>query len=74
MSGYCRLCSGLIIISTEGHSLIVPDESYKTLADAITQAVTDESIKRQAAALGENIRAEDGVAKVVELVSRYVSG
>ena len=52
----------------------MPDESYKTLADAITQAVTDESIKRQAAALGENIRAEDGVARVVELVSRYVSG
>jgi UDP:flavonoid glycosyltransferase YjiC (YdhE family) len=45
----------------------------KKLADAITQAVTDESIKCRAAALGESIRAENGVARAVELVSRHVN-
>ena len=44
------------------------------LADAITQAVTDEEMQRHAAALGEKIRAEDGVARAVETVSKYVNG
>jgi UDP:flavonoid glycosyltransferase YjiC (YdhE family) len=42
------------------------------LADAITQAVTDEDMQRRAAALGEKIRVEKGVAKAVETVSQYV--
>jgi sterol 3beta-glucosyltransferase len=43
------------------------------LASAITQAITDPSMKRQAASLGKKIRAEDGVGRAVEIVSRYVT-
>jgi len=43
------------------------------LAGAITYAVTNESVRCQAAALGEKLRAEDGVGRAVEIVSRYVS-
>jgi sterol 3beta-glucosyltransferase len=45
----------------------------KRLADAITQVVTNQPIQCQAAALGEEIRAEDGVARAVEIVSQYAS-
>jgi UDP:flavonoid glycosyltransferase YjiC (YdhE family) len=44
----------------------------RRLADAITQAITEEEIKQRAAILGEKIRAEDGVANAVELVKRCV--
>jgi sterol 3beta-glucosyltransferase len=43
------------------------------LAGAITQATTDPSMKRQAAGLGKKVRAEDGVGRAVEIVSRYVT-
>jgi sterol 3beta-glucosyltransferase len=43
------------------------------LASAITQAITDPSMKRQAAGLGKKIRAEDGVGRAVEIVSRYMT-
>ncbi|MCI0475661.1 MAG: glycosyltransferase, partial [Anaerolineales bacterium] len=43
------------------------------LANAITRAITDEEMKQRAIALGEKIRAENGVARAVEIVSRYVS-
>ncbi|HEX9115777.1 MAG TPA: glycosyltransferase [Anaerolineae bacterium] len=39
------------------------------LADAIQTAVTDPSMRRRAAALGAQIRAEDGVARAVEVVA-----
>ncbi len=42
------------------------------LADAITRATTDEQIQQRAAALGEKIRAENGVVRAVELVGQYV--
>lgn len=45
----------------------------KRLAEAITQAVTDQNMQSQAAALGEKIRAEDGVAKAVEIVHNYLN-
>jgi len=45
----------------------------RRLADAITLARTDEEMNQRAAALGEKIRAEDGVARAVELVRWYVS-
>ncbi len=45
----------------------------KRLADAITQAVTDPAIQSRAAELGEKIRAEDGIARAVEVVSQYLS-
>jgi sterol 3beta-glucosyltransferase len=42
----------------------------KRLADAIAQAVTDPSMKRHAAVLGEKIRAEDGVGNAVKIFSQ----
>ena len=41
------------------------------LADAVTRAVTDPILQSRAAALGERIRAEDGVARAVEIISAY---
>lgn len=46
----------------------------KRLADAITEAVTDQAIQSQATTLGENIRAEDGVANAVEIINRFFWG
>jgi len=43
------------------------------LADAIRQAVTDTEIQGHAAALGEKIRGEDGVAAAVEIVSKRLN-
>lgn len=41
----------------------------RTLADALTRAVTDAGMRDRAAALGARIRAEDGVARAAEVVS-----
>jgi UDP:flavonoid glycosyltransferase YjiC (YdhE family) len=46
--------------------------TVERLAAAITTAVTDKGIRERAAAIGENIRAEDGVARAVEAISRYL--
>jgi UDP:flavonoid glycosyltransferase YjiC (YdhE family) len=43
------------------------------LSEAITQAVEDEAIKHNAAALGERIRAEDGVQSAVDFIRDYLS-
>ena len=40
------------------------------LAEAITRAVTDAGQRRQAAAIGAQIRSEDGVTRAVELINR----
>ncbi len=45
----------------------------QSLANAITQAVTDKDIQQRAALLGEKIRAEDGVARAVEIVNNYIN-
>jgi len=42
--------------------------SVDSLAEAIRRAVTDEDVSRRAATLGERIRAEDGVARAVEVI------
>jgi sterol 3beta-glucosyltransferase len=42
------------------------------LAQAIQQAVSDETMRRKASALGENIRAENGIANAVGMVSRLM--
>ncbi|MCK5318742.1 MAG: hypothetical protein KAJ55_12565, partial [Anaerolineales bacterium] len=44
----------------------------QSLANAITQAVTDKDMQHRAALLGEKIRAEDGVARAVEIVNNYI--
>ena len=41
------------------------------LAAAITTATTDQSMQARAAALGERIRAEDGVARTVEIIEGF---
>jgi len=46
--------------------------SPRHLADAIDRAVSDPDMKTRAAALGEKIRAEDGVGRAVELVLKYL--
>jgi sterol 3beta-glucosyltransferase len=38
------------------------------LAAAITQAITDKAMRARAAMLGERIRAEDGVARAIEVI------
>ena len=42
------------------------------LAEAIKQAATDSAMSGRAAALGEKIHAEDGVARAVEVIHRYL--
>jgi UDP:flavonoid glycosyltransferase YjiC (YdhE family) len=42
--------------------------SVERLAAAITMALTDKEMQGRASALGERIRAEDGVAKAVEII------
>ena len=44
------------------------------LARAIRVAVTDESIRKRAAELGETIRAEDGVVNAVRIVNQTLGG
>jgi sterol 3beta-glucosyltransferase len=46
--------------------------SVERLADAISTAVSDASMRTRASALGEYIRAEDGVARAVEILERYL--
>lgn len=46
--------------------------SVERLASAITAAVSDKSMHRRAAELGERIKAEDGVAKAVEAIDYYL--
>jgi UDP:flavonoid glycosyltransferase YjiC (YdhE family) len=42
------------------------------LAAAITTALADKDMRARAAALGEKIRAEDGVARAVEIIERHL--
>ena len=41
------------------------------LAAAITSAITDTDMRARAAALGERIRAEDGIARTIEIIDGY---
>ena len=49
------------------------DLSPERLAAAITTALTDPSIRQNAAAMGEKIRAENGVQRAVEMITRYLA-
>ena len=44
------------------------------LAQAIKQALDDQSMRRNAAALGEKIHAEDGVGNAVRIIDRVLEG
>ncbi len=46
--------------------------SVERLADAISTAASDANMRLRAAALGERVRAEDGVARAVEILQRYL--
>jgi sterol 3beta-glucosyltransferase len=39
------------------------------LAEAITSAVTDKQMQARAANLGQRIRAEDGIARAIEVIA-----
>ena len=41
------------------------------LAQAINTAVSDSAMRARAAALGEKIRAEDGIARAIEIIERH---
>jgi UDP:flavonoid glycosyltransferase YjiC (YdhE family) len=43
------------------------------LAEAIQMAVTDSTLRARAAALGEKIRVENGVARAVEIIERHAA-
>ena len=46
--------------------------TVERLASAIRAATTDKALRRRAADLGASLRAEDGVARAVEIVERYL--
>jgi sterol 3beta-glucosyltransferase len=46
------------------------DLTAEKLADAINTALNNSDMKERAAALGEKIRAEDGVGRAVEFINR----
>jgi sterol 3beta-glucosyltransferase len=46
--------------------------SVAALVEALTIATTDTSTCQRAAALGEKIRAEDGIKKTLEIFSRHM--
>jgi UDP:flavonoid glycosyltransferase YjiC (YdhE family) len=41
------------------------------LAGAIDRAISDKGLRERAAAIGEQIRGEDGVARAVEIIEGY---
>ena len=45
----------------------------KRLANAIGRSVADNDMRQRAATLGEKIRAENGVARAVEVIERHVA-
>jgi sterol 3beta-glucosyltransferase len=45
--------------------------SAEKLAQAIDKTVNDSALRARAAALGEKIRAEDGISRAVEVIERY---
>jgi UDP:flavonoid glycosyltransferase YjiC (YdhE family) len=47
--------------------------SAEKLAEAIRMAVTDSTLRARAAAMGEKIRAEDGVARAIEVIDRHAA-
>ncbi|MFZ6028487.1 MAG: glycosyltransferase [Chloroflexota bacterium] len=53
----------------------IPQKKLATesLARAISQLANDETMRRRAQALGERIRAEDGVARAVEVIHQHLS-
>ena len=54
----------------------VPKKKLKAerLAQAIRVAVSDEEIRRRAGALGEQIRAEDGIGTAIDFIHRHLEG
>ena len=46
----------------------------QTLAELIICAVDDQKMRTRARAIGEQIRAEDGISRAIDIVTRYVGG
>jgi len=47
--------------------------TQERLADALRSTVADDAMRARAAALGERIRAEDGVTAAVEIFGQFAS-
>src|SRR5687768_3550041 len=54
--------------------ILRPKLTAENLGEAIRRAATDPNIRQRANALGEKIRAEDGVGQAVEVVDAYLRG
>ena len=48
------------------------DLNARRLAEAITQAVTDEKMRRNAVVLSKHIEDEDGVSNAVKTIEKYL--
>jgi len=48
------------------------DLTVDCLTDAVTIALTDHALQAHAVAVGEQIRAEDGIARAIELIEHYL--
>jgi UDP:flavonoid glycosyltransferase YjiC (YdhE family) len=46
--------------------------TVERLAEAVTQAIADQTMRQRAAVLGEKIRVEDGVGNAVRIINRYL--
>jgi sterol 3beta-glucosyltransferase len=66
--GYLSVKLGVSPVTIPRDSLTVD-----SLATAITTAIEDKNIRERAAALGEKIRSENGVARAVEIIEKAVN-
>lgn len=60
----------MVALGTASDSILRKELSADRLATAITRAVKDERIKQCGAQIREKLRAEDGVARAVEIIER----
>jgi UDP:flavonoid glycosyltransferase YjiC (YdhE family) len=47
--------------------------TVENLTDAIQQAVSDTTMRKNASSLGERVRAENGVARAVEFIEQHIN-
>jgi UDP:flavonoid glycosyltransferase YjiC (YdhE family) len=70
----CQFLWGPRVAELGGAPPVVPRTqlSAERLSDAIKAALIDGSVRRRAAALGDQLRAEDGVVRAVEAIHRHL--
>jgi UDP:flavonoid glycosyltransferase YjiC (YdhE family) len=55
------------------HPIPYKSLTVQRLAEAIHIATSDQALRQRAAALGEQLRSEDGVAQAVKIVEQYLA-